>query len=249
MANRIVGVDSLSPVSEELVAAVAKALGTTPAFWGRYFTSKTTAGPGEFRHVAEDGVLSNHGIRVLPIARQTNRVGGTGADGQRDGEDNAGDLLATFGAAHLASMGGAVRIFLDVEGSGPSRLSRAYYDGWVQGLAQASGGIGILPCVYGIPSDAITCRPRPLSGNAVAGGAACGGIWLSHPHQTVVEPAAWDVSMLSPFAGVPGAPVVLWQYLFGSTFDRSLVNPALQDPDSFLESLVLPPAQAPGVFA
>jgi hypothetical protein len=55
--------------------------------------------------------------------------------------------------------------------------------------------------------------------------------------------------MLSPFIGVAGAPVVLWQYLFGSTFDRNLVNPALQDPDSFLESLVLPPVQAPGVFA
>jgi hypothetical protein len=165
MANRIVGVDSLSPVSEELVAAVAKALGTTPAFWGRYFTSKTTTGTGEFRHVAEDGVLSNHGIRVLPIARQTNRVGGTGTDGQSDGQDNAEDLLATFGAAHLASMGGGVRIFLDVEGSGSSRLSRAYYDGWAQGLAQASGGIGILPCVYGIrpmrPPGARSPTPWP----------------------------------------------------------------------------------------
>ena len=107
-------------------------------------------------------------------------------------------------------------------------------------------GFGILPCVYGIPSDATTWGA--LS-DAVAGGTPCGGIWLSHPHQTVVEPVAWDVGMLSPFIGVAGAPVVLWQYLFGSTFDRNLVNPALQDPDSFLESLVLPPVQAPGVFA
>jgi hypothetical protein len=238
MGDRIVGVDSLSPVTEALVSAAKNALGTTPAFWGRYFTSTIAGGSGEFHHLIEDGVLRDHGIRVLPIARQTNKVGGARADGRSDGTNNAEDLLATFGVANLAA-GGSVRIFLDVEGSGVSRLSQSYYEGWVEGLNAASQGVRILPCVYGIPGDAVTWSA--LS-RAVSGGALCGGIWLSHPHVSAVEPVAWEPAMLKPFAGVPGVPVLLWQYLFGHTFDRNLVNPDLGDAGDFLSTLVLLPS-------
>jgi hypothetical protein len=42
-------------------------------------------------------VLGAAGIRVLPIARQTNDVGGTAASGQVHGAANALDLIKTFG--------------------------------------------------------------------------------------------------------------------------------------------------------
>jgi hypothetical protein len=248
MANRVFGVDSLSPVTESLVAEVQQAFGATPAFWGRYFTSKTTTGTGEFHHVAEGGILRAHGIRVLPIARQTNKVGGTRADGQSDGQSNGADLLATFGVAELVAAGQPVRIFLDVEGGGVSHLSPDYYEGWVEGLAQASTaqGVTILPCVYGIPSDGATWKALSSS---VGAGVACGGVWLSHPRAAVVEPADWDAAMLKPFPGIDGVPILLWQYFFGKSFDRNMTNPDLGDAQDFLNSLVLPAAPAVGVFA
>ncbi len=237
---RIAGVDSLSRVTEGLVATAKKALGTTPAFWGRYFT-RVSATEGEFRHATEGPILAKNQIRVLPLARQTNRVGGTEDDGRADGKDNAADLVATFGAAALAVGGVGARIFLDVEGTKPSLLTRDYYTGWAQGLAQGAPGILISPCVYGNLEDAQTWRELAA---AVHAGAPCGGIWLCHTVAPVKEPReAWDPIVPTSLAGVD---VVLWQYMFDrhNFIDRDLLNPNLPDPDGFLSSLVLPAADA-----
>jgi hypothetical protein len=72
-------------------------LGSVPVFWDRYFTSVSTTGIVEYRHMRENPVLRAKNIRVLAIARQTKRVNGTGADGTADGQANAEDVITTFG--------------------------------------------------------------------------------------------------------------------------------------------------------
>jgi hypothetical protein len=228
-------------VTEDLVTEAATALGVTPSFWGRYFTS-ITAGDGEYRHRVEDPILAALGIRVLPIARQTPRVGGSLDRGLTDGLANGADLLATFGASLLGAMPG-VRIFLDVEGDETSRLSRDYYTGWTSGLSQAMGDVRVMPCVYGIPADETTWRA--LSG-AVSAGVACYGVWLSHPN-AAAEPVPWTPGMLAPFQEIPGVPILFWQYHFGPSFDRNLLNPDVDD--SVLDTLVSPPRTLPAVVA
>src|SRR5215469_1066601 len=164
MAKGKPGADSSVIVTSHVMGTglidLAKQLyGETPVFWGRYFTSASTGGTVEYRHLKENKALRDNDIRVLPIARQTKNVAGSVADGSADAESNADDLITTFGADYLASLAGEFYMFLDVEGS-PS-LSREYYTGWAQTLAahsaSASGGkVKILPCVYGMRSDNAT---------------------------------------------------------------------------------------------
>jgi hypothetical protein len=81
--NRVAGADTAFPVTQALIDSATKVLGGTPPFWGRYFGTRQTGCAVEYRHALEDGVLSAAGICVLPIACQTNAVGGTAAQNQR----------------------------------------------------------------------------------------------------------------------------------------------------------------------
>jgi len=241
MIVRILGVDSAQLVTEKLIDAASRVLGTQPAFWGRYFTSPSTTGSVEYRHRLEDANLVAHSIRVLPIARQTNRVGGSQDEGLHDGLANGLDLLQTFGEDYLAQQGGKFFIFLDVEGGGISHLSTKYYAGWIEGLAQSSARVQFLPCIYGIPSDTITWTALRC---ALENGSACHGLWLSHPLQHAQEPVPWDNTKVVPNPD-PGVPVLLWQYMFardGVDIDRNQVNPMLGPMLDFLQFLVLPAA-------
>src|SRR5262249_46970434 len=148
-----------------------------------------------YRHLKENQPLRDSNIRVLPIARQTKNVNGTQSDGSADAENNADDLLATFGADYLASLGGEIYMFLDVEGK-PS-LSKAYYAGWSQTLTnhsadQTDGQVRILPCLYATRSDTPTWSAVAA---AVADGGVCQGAWVarwpSHGCQPLPE---WDDS-------------------------------------------------------
>jgi len=56
-----------------LVQLAVELYGEPPVFWGRYFTSTSTGGNVEYRHLKENQILRNNNIRVLPIARQTRR--------------------------------------------------------------------------------------------------------------------------------------------------------------------------------
>jgi hypothetical protein len=237
---RIVGADTAFPVTSALIAKATAVMEDPPAFWGRYFTSTTTPGSVEYRHALENAILASAGIRVLPIARQTNDVSGGAPLGFRDGGANAADLIATFGADYLAGLGPGICIFLDVEGSGASRLSTDYYSGWVSGLASASSTVTFLPCVYGIPGDAVTWTALA---RALAHGVPCHGLWMAHPLQTAIEPVAFNMAAVTPSPD-PGVPVLLWQYMFprdGAMLDRSLVNPAIDAQNDLLRYLVPPP--------
>jgi hypothetical protein len=218
--------------------------GENPVFWGRYFTSTSAGGTVEYRHLKENKALRDNNIRVLPIARQTKNVNGTQADGSRDAETNADDLITTFGPDYLASLSSEFYMFLDVEGN-PS-LSQAYYTGWSQTLiahsASAMGGKAkILPCVYATQSDNATWSATKT---AVAAGAQCSGAWIARWPVSGCQPLPdWKDDLVRPSVGIP-FPVLIWQYADdchgGGGFDCSETNPAI-DLQNFLNHLILPP--------
>jgi hypothetical protein len=238
--------DSSVPVVHEidgsdLITLATRAFGATPVFWGRYFTSPTTGGTVEYRHAKENAALRAAGIRVLPIARQTNRVAGTAAMGEEDGQKNAADLVATFGEAYLVAQGGEVYMFLDVEGA-PS-MSLAYYQGWVRGLGAASGGITIHPCVYATQYDSPTWSALK---DAVGLGIPCAGVWVAHWSRVPgFHPVpVWSKANTRPVPAPP-VPVLAWQYANeaygGDGFDCNEINPDIDLNDDLLRYLVLPP--------
>lgn len=219
--------------------------GEAPVFWGRYFTSRSTGGLVEYRHLKENQPLRDKSIRVLPIARQTRNVGGTVANGSADAASNVDDLLVTFGAEYLASLGGHFYMFLDVEGS-PS-LTEAYYTGWAQTLTahssqQTDGKVQVDPCVYATQSDNATWSAVK---SAVSHGAVCRGAWIarwpSHGCQPLPE---WNDATVKPNVAIP-CPVLIWQYADdcngGSGFDCSETNPGIDLRGDLLNHLILPP--------
>ena len=133
MANGKPGADSSVLVTHQiegktLVQLASELFGEPPVLWGRYFTSASTPGNTEYRHLKENQILRDSNIRVLPIARQTLHVGGNQAQGSADATKNVEDVILTFGAKYLASHGGKFFLVLDVEPN-PS-LSVSYYTGW-----------------------------------------------------------------------------------------------------------------------
>ena len=110
MAKGRAGADSSNLVTRQiggktLVDLATETLGEKPVFWGRYFTSVASTGVVAYRHSREGELLRENNIHVLPIARQTKRVAGTSADGTADAKLNAKDVILTFGADYLKSLG------------------------------------------------------------------------------------------------------------------------------------------------
>lgn len=250
MANVIAGADSSVPVTTQLqgkslVQLAMDLFGQAPVFWGRYFTSAASSGTVEYRHLRENQILNQNGIRVSPIARQTKNVNGSQAQGSTDAQENAEDFLATFGPDYLASQGGKFLMFLDVEGS-PS-LSSAYFSGWAQTLTghssdMTNGAVNILPCVYATRADDATWQ-------AVADcdqqGITCYGAWIARwvQHGCAALPN-WQDSVVNPNIALP-CSVLAWQYsddCWGNGgFDCDQANPNIDVNQDFLSLLVLPP--------
>jgi len=228
-----------------LVQLATDLFGQTPLFWGRYFTSVSTSGNVEYRHLKENPILRQNGIRVLPIARQTRNVNGTQAQGSGDAEANSEDLIATFGQEYLASQGGEFLMFLDVEGT-PS-LSSAYFTGWAQTLTAHSaaitgGNVKILPCVYATRSDTTTWHAVADSADQ---GIVCGGAWVARwLHHGCTAPDDWDDAKVKPAVELP-CDVLVWQYSDdcwgGGGFDCDQANPNINVDQELLSKLILPP--------
>lgn len=230
---------------QNLVQLARTHFGETPVFWGRYFTSASTAGNVEYRHLKENQLLRDNNIRVLPIARQTGNVNGTHAAGSADAQRNADDLLATFGASYLAGLSAQFYVFLDVEGS-PS-LSSAYYKGWAHTLTSHSetatgGAVTFLPCVYATQGDRPTWSALAA---AVDAGTPCQGAWVARWPSTGCQPLPdWNDHLVTPVDGIP-CPILIWQYssdcFGGGGFDCSVTNPSLDLAGDLLNQLILPP--------
>jgi hypothetical protein len=249
MTKGYAGADSASLVSSQidgktLVDLATKTLGAKPVFWGRYFTSVSASGDAEYRHLEEGQLLRENNIRVLPIARQTERVAGTSDEGVADAKLNAEDVIKTFGADYLKSLGGSFLMFLDVE-STPS-LSLSYYTGWAQTLSAYSqtysnGAVTLLPCVYGTQSDGTTWQ---AIASASSQGVPCHGVWIAHWTGHGCNPLPdWSNAEVAPKVSLP-CSILLWQYSDdchgGNGFDCNQTNPAI-DFNGFIGQLILPP--------
>jgi hypothetical protein len=253
MAKGIPGADSSVLVTNQiqgksLIQLATELFGQTPAFWGRYFTSAATSGNVEYRHLKENGILRQNNVRVLPVARQTRHVNGTQAQGSADAETNADDLITTFGADYLASLGSEFLMFLDVEGS-PS-LSAAYFSGWAQTLAAHSaeitkGALQVMPCVYGTHFDKATWQAvADCAGNGVV----CQGVWIARWVQRGCAGLQdWKDAKVTPSVPLP-CKVLVWQYADdcngGGGFDCDQANPNIEADAELLSRLVLPPETA-----
>jgi hypothetical protein len=241
MAKGLPGADSSSPVTTTMIQGASTLLGATPVFWGRYFTSVSTSGSVEYRHAEENPVLNAAGIRLLPVGRQTANVDGSTQQGITDGAANAKDFISTFGEPFLAAQGGRFYMFLDVEGS--PCLSKAYFEGWAQGLAQEAGSLKILPCVYAMQSDTQTWSSVAA---AMAAGTECHGAWIARYYTGKCEIGEWDPAILTPAAPVPfPCPILAWQYAgncLQGQIDCSQTNPDIDVQTQLLQFLVQPPA-------
>jgi hypothetical protein len=245
MAKGLPGADSSVLVTsmiggKTLVDLANDLFGRMPAIWGRYF-----GGWAEYRHLKENQLLRNNNIRVVPLAQQTKRVSGTFANGSTDAAANAEDVINTFGAAYLASLGGKVLMFLDVEGS-PS-LSAAYYRGWAQNLVAhsqsfSSGTVTLLPCVYATQGDDPTWN---AVASAVAQGATCNGAWIARwRHKGCAALPDFDPQIVQPRVHIP-CDVLIWQYAndcHGSNgIDCDEINPDPNIQATVLAQSILPP--------
>ena len=245
----LLAADTLVPVTEGIVSMVKNRLGATPAFWGRYF--KRPDFPEDYQPDAENGVFSAHHIRLLPIARQTNRVAGSASDGAADAILNVDAFVKSLTVEHLAAAGGELLMFLDVEGTSDKQpnLSVDYWIGWSGALVSHSRRVGdgsfvILPGVY--------CRQNQNpTWDAIARasqlGFPCLGAWVFRMRKDAcTKPIpGWDAPFLTPSATLP-CPIMIWQFaidcLFDGGVDFDMINPDPAVESALMNRLIIPPA-------
>ncbi|MFK8006911.1 MAG: hypothetical protein AB8H03_11090 [Saprospiraceae bacterium] len=239
-------VDSSTPVSQKLISDAQGYLNQKPVAWGRYFTTNPSV---EYSHSSENNFLNEHNIKLLPIARHTNHVGGSYAQGQKDAIDGVNDLFATFSIDYWKSQGSEFLYFLDVEGNstGPNgSISEDYYNAWSETLISHSkersgNSVTILPCVYANYHDETTFSILKQEG------IRCEGLWMARYHSQPEKMTPWEENFAVPEAiQNSNLPVFLWQYAGGNQinqdFDLDLINPNINDIQStFLDKLILPP--------
>src|SRR5688572_3763029 len=128
MPTGLLAADTLVPVShvengKSIVDLTRKKLGATPVFWGRYF--KRPGFPEDYQPALENAIFRANGMRLLPIARQTNRVAGTAVDGAEDAILNVDAFAEAIGINYLSGIGGEMVMFLDVEGTSAKQPNRS----------------------------------------------------------------------------------------------------------------------------
>lgn len=239
-------IDSSQPVSE-LIDEVYSYFNQMPIAWGRYFTTEY---PIEYSHTLENNSLHDNNIKLLPIARHTNHVGGSYSQGVTDAKQGVNDLFSTFKIDYWKSQGSEFLFFLDVEGnsSGPNgSISEEYYKGWSETLKsysqeKSANSVTILPCVYANYHDTTTfsiLKKQEIS---------CYGLWIARYHDSPQKWPPWNENFAVPEAIQESSiPVFLRQYASGKqveqNFDLDQTNPNIMDlKESFLDKLILPPS-------
>jgi hypothetical protein len=244
------GADATHPATPALINLAAKLLGNPPAYFGRYFKGPQNPSPVQYQPNAENAVLHTAGIRVLCIARQTNRVVGTDKDGVADAVNNMAAVVAAFGPEYLATLGFEPLLFLDTEPQTP--MSAAYFSGWADAL-QTQGPIApgarlrFKPAIYLNQGDTRTWRAL---GTAMRQGAICAGAWVAnYGKRTGAEgPPKWDNAQVAPKPPVePPCPILAWQYAgdYEDVLDFSVVADATAK--DTLSLLVPPPSPSTAI--
>jgi hypothetical protein len=235
----IVGADVNAIVTSTMIQTAQTQTGQTIRFWGRYFKDAGNESPEQYQPEEEAALLNQRNIRVLPVARQTNHVNGSKAQGQDDGETNASAIVAGFGATTLAAMPSGLLVFLDVEGPPHASLSANYYTGWSAGLVQKaqSAGVTLIPGVYGAQGDNQTWAQLV---SAIDGGAQCAGIWSARPVTMGCHPLhPFDEHLARPRHLPNSVKILILQAVQEChNLDFNVLNPAFED--DTLAKLVLP---------
>jgi hypothetical protein len=249
MANELLGADTLIPVTNDLVSQVRKRFGgQTPVFWGRYF--KRPGFAQDYQPEKENAVFNQHHIRLLPIARQTNRVAGTASDGAADALLNVQAFTERLGVEHVASVGGELLMFLDVEGTSASHpnLSVDYWIGWSGALVEQSrrmlgGRTTIIPAVYCRQNQNTTWEAIATADNL---GFPCAGAWIFRARNNACtnDIPSWDAPFNTPKVELP-CPIMAWQFaidcLIPDGIDFNMINPDPAITTALLNRLLLPP--------
>jgi len=242
-------VDSFQPTNklvEQVLAYFNKYQQPLPIAWGRYFTTNY---PAEYAHKHENNALHHNNIKLLPIARHTNHVGGSHSSGVHDAREGVNDLFSTFTIDYWKSQGSEFLFFLDVEGNhrGPSgSISEEYYKGWSETLISYSrekskNAVTIRPCVYANYHDNKTFRI--LKEEKIT----CDGLWIARYHKSPEKFPSWNEDFAVPKEIQESSiPVFLRQYAGGGqmhlNFDLDQTNPNISDLyTDFLDKLILPP--------
>lgn len=221
----VYGADSCNPVTyvvgtEDLLWHAQHLFGNYPAFWGRYFDGTSSSGCSYSS--SENQSLSNAGVKVALLARQTGNVNGNQADGVADAEANYAALTAIFSSSQLSN----ASVFLDVEGS-PS-LSADYWFGWATTMY---GKYGILPSLYATQDDTATWNA--INESSKNYGFGLDYIWIaSWIDSGCVVQSTWETAYTTPSVAT-GAEVLIWQYSTGcegstTGFDCNLLNPSYE---------------------
>lgn len=254
MTIGILGADTLVPVSRRVGGISVVDLvrnryeGVTPAFWGRYF--KRPGFAQDYRPAQENAILRANGIRLLPIARQTRRVGGSAVQGAEDALQNVEAFAGALGVAYLSAIGGELLMFLDVEGTSAAHpsLSTDYWIGWATALVahsrRISGGLfALIPAVYCRQNQTATWKAIALADRL---GIGCAGAWVFRMRHGACEKPIpdWDGTFNTPAVALP-CPVMIWQFaidcLFSGGVDFDMVNPDPVVAAALLNRLVIPP--------
>jgi hypothetical protein len=237
----IIGADVNNVVTSAMIQTARTETGQPIRFWGRYFKDEGNDSPEQYQPEQEAALLNRENIRVLPVGRQTNHVGGTQAQGQGDGETNASAIVSAFSAATLAAMPGGLLVFLDVEGPPHASLSAGYYTGWSTGLVQKarSAGVTLIPGVYGAQGDDRTWVQLV---SAINNGAQCAGIWSARPVTMGCHPLRpYDEHLTRPRHLPASVNILIWQCVQEChNLDFNMLNPSFEA-DTF-SKLVLPAA-------
>ena|SRR5437762_1608627 len=227
-----------------LIDVARDELGSPPVVWGRYFTGSATKNSVVYRPDLENEVLHAAGIRLLPIARQTDRVSTTNQHGRADGHMNADAFIDAFGIPALAAAGKELLMFLDVEGP-PHSLAASYYRGWASALQtrsrdRSNGKFVIRPAIYATQADDVTWRVVQHGS-----GLTCVAGWVARWRKRgCAKPLDWDPAIVTP--NVPlDFPIVLWQYSDechgGDGFDCNEISIVPEDERFLLQRLIIPP--------
>src|SRR5216683_4813914 len=162
-----VGIDQATTASASCLHVATQKLAQPPVFWGRYFKAPGDTSPIQYQASLESKFFNSNKIKILPVGRQTDNVSKPDSNlGRHDGDNNAAAIIASFGAAHLATMP-EVAVFLDAEINTP--LNHLYYEGWSAGLIAGGSSLNVkfVPCVYGHHNDGHTWSEL---GKAIGGG-------------------------------------------------------------------------------
>jgi hypothetical protein len=226
------GVDTLSPVSANVLAEVTKHFGGPPMFWGRYFHGPGDQGQKGQYDPAEGKILGDAGIRLLAIARQTTRVALDAKAGAADAKLNIDALKKAFGSVK------DVYLFLDIEDEKKTHspaMSAEYFTGWSNAIWDAN----ILPCLYVRAASAGTFKALGDALDA-SDDTDYEMIWIARweygdhqpkPVPKTFNPMADYAKKIKDFANlvekkylVPDGDIALWQYMDGAQFDCDMIN-------------------------